>query len=248
MKKVLALLAFASLVCIACNKTPDDKPDGPDTPDGPAEYEAPITIDGDFADWAKLDASKVATATCDPNATKTALKLVKVYADENNIFVYTEFEVGAVDLADCWIPFHFYMNADNSAATGGDSQEFADKDAEWLLETSITAYDPALFKWWGEVGADGWEWTDPSTDHTADDGWGAILPEGSGIGSSAGTLSADGKGAYEIQIIRDMLSGVEFADTFTLGFDIQVDWSSVGILPNKADGELAPKLVVNVVK
>ena len=139
------------------------------------------------------------------------------------------------------------MNADNSASTGGDSQQFSDKDAEWLLETSITSYDPALFKWWGEVGADGWLWMEEG-EHDSSDNWGAIIGEGSGIGMSAGNLNANGKGAYEIQIIRDMLSGVEFADTFTIGFDIQVDWSTVGLLPNAADGELAPKLVINVVK
>ena len=250
MKKVFLLLAAASFMFMACEQknNPDNKPDDGKEQEKPAEYEAPINIDGDFSDWAKLDASKVATATCDPNATKTALKTVKVYADAVNIFAYVEFEVGEIE-ADAWIPFHFYLNADNSDATGGDSQQFADKDAEWLLETSITNYDCALFKWWGEVGGDGWNWTDPSVEHTADDGWGAIIPEGSGIGLSAGSYNpSNGKGTYEIQIIRDMLSGVEFADTFTVGFDIQVDWSTVGMLPNKAEGELAPKLKVNVVK
>ena len=228
-----------------------NNPDNPDNPDNPSEeYEAPITIDGNFADWAKLDASKVASATCDPNATKTALKSVKVYADQYYIFTYAEFDVGPYDDTEgVWIPFHFYINADNSAATGGDSQQFADKDSEWLLETSITAYDPALFKWWGGVGEDGWLWQDPDVEPTADNGWGAVIPEASGVGCSEGSFdAATGKGAYEIQISRDMLPNVEFADTFTLGFDIQVNWSTVGILPNKADGELAPKLVINVVK
>lgn len=250
MKKVLLLLAAASFMFMACEpkNNPDNKPDDGKEQDNPAEYEAPINIDGDFSDWAKLDASKVASTTCDPNATKTALKTVKVYADEVNIFAYVEFEVGEI-AEDAWIPFHFYLNADNSDATGGDSQQFADKDAEWLLETSITDYNPALFKWWGDVGADGWLWQDPNEEPSADNGWGAIIPEGSGIGTSAGSFNpSNGKGTYEIQIIRDMLSGVEFADTFTVGFDIQVDWSTVGMLPNKADGELAPKLKVNVVK
>ena len=213
--------------------------------DDETEYEAPINIDGDFADWAKLDAKYVASATCDPAATKQALKLVKVYADSDNIFVYTEFEVGELDPEDLWVPFHFYLNADNSAATGGDSQQFADKDAEWLLETSITNYDCALFKWWGEVGGDGWDWTDPSVEHDSSDGWGAIKPEGSGIGTSAGTLdTTTGKGKYEIQIQLAMLPDVEFANEFTVGFDIQVNWSTAGILPNAAEGALAPKLKI----
>lgn len=237
--------------------TPDEKGGKKNHGNGgeDSEYEAPITIDGDFADWAKLDASKVATATCTAGAAKDALKLVKVYADSDNIFVYTEFEVGEQDPeADLWIPFHFYMNADNSASTGGDSQQFNDKDAEWMFETSITSYDPGLFKWWGEVGADGWLWTMhdaglQAEEHSADDDWGAVMGEGSGIGSSAGTIDRKtGKGAYEIQIQLAMMPGVTFADTFTIGFDIQVNWSTVGILPNAADGALANKLVVNRVK
>ena len=50
-----------------------------------------------------------------------------------------------------------------------------------------------------------------------------------------------------------MMMGVEFADTFSLGVDIQQKWSSVGVLPNAAVTDenangLAPKLVVNTVK
>ncbi|MBQ6198215.1 MAG: hypothetical protein IJK44_03150 [Bacteroidales bacterium] len=255
MKKVFALMAIAALVCtVSCNK--DDK-GGKNHNNGgeESEYVAPITIDGDFADWAKLDASKIAKAECVAGATKDDLKLVKVYFDSDNIFVYTEFEVGELDAeGDLWIPFHFYLNADNSAATGGDSQQFTDKDAEWMFETSITSYDPGLFKWWGAVGADGWLWTPHDADnslpeHSADDNWGAIMGEGSGIGSSAGTIDRKtGKGAYEIQIQLAMMPGVEFADVFTVGFDIQINWSTTGILPNAADGELAPKLKVTRVK
>ncbi len=254
MKKLFVFIAIASVCLWSCNK--DDKGKNKKVNGGgdETEYVAPITIDGDFADWAKLDASKVATAATVSGAAKDALKLVKVYADSDNIFVYTEFEVGEVDPDDLWIPFHMYLNADNSANTGGDSQQFTDKDAEWLLETSVHNYDCALFKWWGEVGADGWLWTKydaglQAEKHSADDGWGAIMPEGSGIGTSAGTIdTTTGKGKYEIQVQLAMMPGVDFADTFTVGFDIQVDWSTVGILPNAADGELAPKLKVTRVK
>jgi hypothetical protein len=50
-----------------------------------------------------------------------------------------------------------------------------------------------------------------------------------------------------------MLMGVNLADTFTIGFDIQQDWNSVGVLPNTAvtddntNGSV-PMLVVNVAK
>jgi hypothetical protein len=54
--------------------------------------------------------------------------------------------------------------------------------------------------------------------------------------------------------MRAMLEdNVTFADTFTLGFDIQSNWSTVGILPNAACTDdnpngLAPKMKVTVVK
>lgn len=254
MKKVFSFLAIAAMVLTACNKDPKPKPGpGPDDPEGPQEeYVAPITIDGDFADWAKLDASKVATTTCDPAAKYDKLKTVKAYVDEQFIYLYVEFS----PMTDEWIPFHVYMNADNSDKTGGYGDEFAEADAEWLLETSITAYDCALFKWWAEAKTNGWMWTKhdaglQAEEHSADDGWGAVIPEGQGIGTSAGDAS---KGKYEIAIMRAMLEdNVTFADTFTLGFDIQSNWSTVGILPNAACTDdnpngLAPKMKVTVVK
>ena len=254
MKKLFALLAFASLVFVACDPKEDpDKPDdGKDKPGEQTEYVAPINIDGDFSDWAKLDASKVATATTDPNATKTALKVAKVYADEYYIFGYFEFELGPIpgNEADMWLPLHWYLNADGSASTGGYADSFAEGDAEWLLETSVHNYDPALFKWWGEVGGTGWNWSDPNGANDETDYWGAIIPEGQGIGQSAGSVNmADGKGKYEISISRDMMPMVEFADQFTVGFDMSIGWdATLGLLPNAADGALAPKLKVTVNK
>ena len=245
-------MAFASLVLVACDKTPKDDPNKNDPDPEPQEYVAPIEIDGDFADWAKLDASNVSVAKTDPKATKTALKLAKVYADEYYIFAYFEFELGPIpgEEKDLWLPVHFYLNADGSASTGGYADAFAEGDAEWLLETSIHNYDPGLFKWWGEVGGTGWNWSDPNGANDETDAWGAIIPEGNGVGASAGTVSmADGKGKYEVSISRDMMPMVEFADEFTVGFDISIGWdSTLGILPNAADGALAPKLKVKVVK
>ena len=253
MKKVFSLLAIAAMVLVACKKNdkPTPTPVDPDPEDPEEEYVAPITIDGDFADWAKLPAANVASATCNADAKYTVLKTVKAYVDEQYIFLYVEYDPTAYTEEDTWIPFHVYMNADNSAETGGYGDEFAEADAEWLLETSITAYDCALFKWWAEAGTNGWEWTEPGIEHTADDGWGAIIPEGQGIGTSAGSTAT---GKYEIAILRPMIEEtVKFADTFTLGFDIQANWSTVGILPNTAISDdnpngLAPKMKVTVVK
>ena len=94
MKKILTFLAIAAMVFVACNKTPkpqpkpDPKPDDEQTPEEPEEpeYSAPITIDGDFADWAKLDATKVAVAKTDPDSPWDAVNEIRVDADEVYVF------------------------------------------------------------------------------------------------------------------------------------------------------------------
>jgi len=84
-----------------------------------------------------------------------------------------------------------------------------------------------VFKWWGEVGADGWEWTDPSVEHSGDDFWGAIVGEGQlPIGASQLV-----EGKFEIQILRELIPATWDANEFGIGFDIQQNWSSVGVLP-----------------
>ena len=259
MKKFFALAAIFAATMMsftACEKDPQNggeqtDPDacetcGKNPCECEEEYVQAITIDGDFSDWAAVEA---ATATCAADAKYTALKTLKAYADEFYVFLYVEFVED--EIADReWTPFHVYFNADNSDATGGFGDQWTDANAECMLETAIfgsgayTTYDAALFKWWGEVGGTGWSWTDPSVEHSGDDNWGAVLGEGAGISTAAGAGNA-----FEISILKEMMQGVEFADTFSVGVDIQQSWSSVGVLPNAASTDenpngLAPKLVV----
>ena len=202
------------------------------------EYVAPITIDGDFSDWEKVDA---ATATCTANAKYTALKTLKCYADAVYVFVYFEFvDDEIVDRS--YTPFHVYLDADNSAETGGFGDQWTEPASEWNLEGAVfdadafCSYDPGLYPWEGEVGVDGWLWGE------------SILSSGSGIGTGAGAGNK-----YEFSLMREMLMGVEFADTFGIGVDIQQSWSSVGVLPctdisdENAAGK-APLLRVNIAK
>jgi hypothetical protein len=123
MKKILSFLAMTAsilAISVSCSKPNDDE----DEDDGgkKEEYVAPIKVDGDFSDWAKL--SGVAEAKCDPEATKTALKLVKVYADAVYVFVYFEWDkdqishkpessAGAEDNED--VPFHLGWGLESTA-------------------------------------------------------------------------------------------------------------------------------------
>ena len=246
MKKILAIMATAAaiLAVVSCNK--DNKKDK-NKDDEETEYVAPITIDGDFSDWAKLDANKVATAKTDPNATKTALKLVKVYADEVFVFVYLEWDKDQISFEKDveHVPFHMYINGDGLATTGGYADQFTDACSDLLLEGFLfdgngwAGYDPGAYKWIGETNGTGWGW-EPEEDH--------VLAAGSGLCSGAGI-----EGKYEICLVRELYPLGKLADTFSVGFDIQQNWDSVGILPNAAVTDdntsgHAPSLQVTTVK
>ena len=222
MKKIFVLMAIAATVLASCSK---DNKGGkkPGKDDDNTEYVAPIKIDGNFEDWAKLDATKVATATCDPEATKTALKVVKVYADEVYVFVYFEWDKDQISFEKDveHVPFHVYINGDGNAATGGFGDQWSDACTDVMFEGFIYpdgvlgSYEPDIFKWVGATNGTGWEncW----------EGLGAI----SGITEGAGI-----EGKYEFQITRELYPLGKLADNFSIGFDIQQAWDSVGILPN----------------
>lgn len=183
------------------------------------EFVSAIQIDGEFADWAAVTP---VTATCNPDAKWTALTTLKVYTDEMYIHVYFEFsEDEIVDLA--WVPFHVYINADNNTEGCGDDQWIGQGGQDYLLEGPVFAegafcsYDPGFFTYAGaDLATVEWAWT-------------SVLPEGSGVASGAGAGNK-----YEFSIMKEMLPGVELAETFGLGVDIQQSWNSVGVLPNTA--------------
>ncbi len=222
----------------------------------PADVPEIDVTDNSLADWDALPAEYVVSAVCPEDAAMLGLKSVKVYATAMYINILVEPNMD--DITDLeWVPFHVYIDADNSDETGGYGDEFADANTDLLCESAIFcegqpyAYNPAVFKWWGEVGADGWDWTDPSVEHDGSDFWGAIIGEGQlPVGNSQ---YVDGK--FEIQILRELLGTVhEMNDSeFGIGFDIQQNWSSVGILPcgsatdENPNGEMA-KLKVKINK
>ena len=221
--------------------------DGGITPP-PADVPEIDVTDGSLADWEALPKDKVFSCECPEGAALLGLKGVAVYATEMYISILVEPDMEEItDLS--WVPFHVYIDLDNSDLTGGYGDEFADANCDILCETGLWAegepcvYNPGVYRWWGEVGADGWDyWTDPSTTHDASDGWGAIIAEGAlPVGNSE---YVDGK--FEIQLLRELLatvpaSGFTMNDTeFGIGFDIQQNWNSVGILPIEADSEANP--------
>ena len=243
-----ALMCAAALAMIACE--PKNNPENENNEEEEQEYVQIIKVDDNsLADWNNVPAEYLATTTHVEGASMDGLKSVKVYADE--LYINLLVEVNDEVVTDrARTPFHVYINADNNAATGGFGDQWITPDVDVMLETAIFAegaaqYNPAVFKWWGADGESGWLWTDPENPGTADNGWGALVPEGSmPIGVAQ---MVDGK--IEIQLLWELIPANWAGDKFTIGFDIQQEWNSVGILPNAADDEtgsevLAEKLEV----
>ena len=257
MKKFqIAFLCAALVACVACKQTTTEVEDlcevcgeNPCVCEDEKEYVNPISLtDGSLTDWDKLDAKFVATTTHTEGASMDGLKSVKVYADEMYINLLVEVNDDVV-VDRAWTPFHVYINADNDATTGGFGDQWLTADVDVMLETAIFAdgaaqYNPAVFKWWGGNGESGWLWTDPNGVADETNGWGAEVPEGSMPIGNAQMVN----GKIEIQLMWELIPA-KWGDKFTVGFDIQQSWTSVGILPNAADAEdgsevLAEKLEV----
>ena len=196
----------------------------------PAAPAVELTMDGKFDDWAALEKGTYSQTFGDEDATHPALTHCKVYATASKIYVYIEWDTDMVAYESGveHVPFHCYINTDGDASTGGYADQFSDACSDvltegWLYDSAgMGSYDPGIYPWIGEANASGWGWGD------------AILPDGSEFGVGAGV-----EGKYEFALDRATLAGLGFpvADEFSIGFDIQQNWDSVGILPNAAPSE-----------
>ncbi len=208
--------------------------------DVPPTPVASITIDGEFDDWAALEKGTFSQTFGDDEATHPALTHCKVYATAEKVYVYVEWDMEYIEDTS-WVPFHCYINTDGDATTGGYADQFSDACSDILLEGAVYAegeicsYWAGGYPWVGEPNASGWSWA-PDTDN--------IFPE------EAPTEGAGIDGKYEFSIDRKMFAdaGFPFADEFSIGFDIQQNWNSVGVLPNAAPSEDSPAGVVASLK
>ena len=207
MKKFFALAAIFAATMISFTACEEDKPVGP----GPDETPADVCEECG-KNPCECDEEFVCKITCDGDFADWAT-VTPVSATTN-----------ADEIADrAWVPFHVYINQDNNTEGCGDDQWLGQGGQDWLMEGAVLAedafcpYDPGLFKY---IGADlaTVEWA-----------WESVLPEGSGIATGAGSGNK-----YELSIMKEMIPGLDLADTFGLGVDIQQSWNSVGVLPNTA--------------
>ena len=194
-----------------------------------------VVNDNSILDWNYLNAEYVATTECPADATLDALKMAKVYADEEYINILVEYNPQKLRDRD-YTPFWIFMNTDNNDATGGYSDVFLDANADILLEGGIFSdgkpynYNPAVYKWWGEVGGSGWQWVDSDAPIDESDCWGAIICDGE---LPIGNSQIINDKYIEIQLRRKLIP-VETgwnSSKFSIGFVVLKEWDPIGILP-----------------
>lgn len=248
MKKIFAIAAMAAMLIACGDEKPENKPQGGNNNGGgdEIEYVDPITIDGEFADWAALNAADVLVAENVEGSLYPGLKVVKIYSDELYVNIYLESNVDLNDETAMAAAYHVnvLLNADNNQETGGYADIWTDAGVDALLQgwiydgTQYGSYTPGSYAWSGEVGASGWSW---NTDEPL------VAEENSSIATGAGTLAA-----YELKINK-LKVGLPLASPFTMGVGLTKAWGNFGILPNAAqdatDGAenpngLAPMFVV----
>ena len=213
--------------------------------------------DNSVADWDEIPVDNIAKASCPENTSYLGLKRAWVYADATYINILIEYDPEEIPYRSN-VPFHVYFNTDNSDATGGYGDQWTDANSDISLEGHFfvspieddkdpaydplvgdpVEYDPGVYPWIGEVGANGWSWAEEK------------LTAGTFCHSQhiAGNI-------VEIQMVRELIPTLVGWDEneFGVGFDIQQNWNSVGILPIADETEENPtghaaKLQVRIIK
>ena len=194
------------------------------------EYYSPISVtDGTAADWDALPAEYVASATHTEGCSLDGLKSVKVFADEVYINLLVEWNTESItDLTI--VPFHVYWNVDAGAETGGYGDQWLEPyDIDVLMEgffyadNEPVAYEPGMYAYGAAYNTNEWNWSELT---------------------AAGTFCFSqhlGDNKMEIQFLRELIPA-SWGEEFTVGFDIQQNWNSVGVLPNAADDEIGNKV------
>ena len=187
-----------------------------------ANNPGPIIIDGDFSDWDKLDASKIAIAKSDPNSPWDAVTEIRVYANEKDAFFYLEFDDAQIAhlLADKDLAIRLNLNTDGEVLSG--INRFSLDHYDFFIEGRITSeghwssFDGPLYL------ADG-------LDHI-------LQNEGMCSGTGCG-------GKYEFSLSRDAFNTAvissgytPMSDAFQVGIHFysieEANWDELANIPN----------------
>ena len=190
-----------------------------------------IITDGNFADWDKLDASKVAQAVCANGATFTALRKIKACADKDFVYVYLEWDPDRVDFNNYFYNCGICINSDNNTATGG-CDFWRDRCIDILFESDIYPYNYyslSPYRWAGGTNGGGWHWEylDNSSNEYA-------------------TACGD-QTRFEVCIPRVLSDQVgKISDSFSVGVYLTKEWDTYGLLPNTYSTDSTPAATMPV--
>ena len=227
----IALLCFATIL-VACEKkdAADDQNQSGNQSTTPSSYAgSPISVkDKSVADWDALDPSKVAIATIAEKPLWSALRELRVYADEVYINYMLRIDPKQYTSHTSVDAMHIYMNADNNTNTGGFFDSFSDAGADLMFEAGLfddeenpVPYSPTVHKWNGPQGADV-----AVEDRTGD--WSVVWV-------AAGTIKGEsqfiGDSIIEGRLVIDLIPGGFKDKAFGIGFDLQQNWENIGLLP-----------------
>ncbi|MBE6319733.1 MAG: hypothetical protein E7075_02085 [Bacteroidales bacterium] len=213
--------------CEVCGKNPCECPTG---------YVCPISVEDATADdWAKVPEGYLFETKCAEGASWDALKSVKVFADDIYVNLLVEWDPELVSNHES-VPFHVYWNVDGDAETGGYGDQWLEPyNIDVLMEGFFfvgeegsgvgepVAYEPGMFAYGAAYNTNEWNWSELT---------------------AAGTFCFSqhlGDNKMEIQFLRELIPA-SWGEEFTVGFDIQQHWESVGVLPNAADDEIGNKV------
>ena len=225
----VALMCLAAISMVACkDKNPAEGGQG-----GGGDYVEKISVkDKSVADWDALDQTKVAVSNITNEPYWDGLKQLKVYSDGVYINFMLVFDPAQYVSHTPNDALHMYLNVDNSDATGGFFDEFADAAADMMFEGPLfddfgspIPYSPTMNRWIGQEGGlpserIGWE-----------DVW-------EPIGSVKGESQFVGDSIIEGRLVVGLISDKFAKEGFGIGFDLQQNWNSIGLLPQiNAQGE-----------
>ncbi|MBO4249942.1 MAG: hypothetical protein J5884_01675 [Paludibacteraceae bacterium] len=238
----MALMCVATLAFVACGDP--NKPSGGGGGGEEEEFKSKVSVtDNSIDEWASLPAEYVVEAKCPADAAYLGLKSIKVYADQ--LYINVLVEIDDLTITDrSWTPFHLYINTDNSDKTGGYGDQYADANVDVMLEGAVFSdgepceFNPGVSNWYGEVGGTGWEWCPAGAANDESDCWCAKVCAGD---MPVGTSQCV-NGKFEMQIMRELIpteAGWNESE-FGVGFDIQQNWSTAGLLPQVSPTEENP--------
>ncbi|MBO4743518.1 MAG: hypothetical protein J5533_07780 [Bacteroidales bacterium] len=239
MKKFFLLFAAFSFMLVAsCKPNTPDTPDGPDNPDGPEQPEVKptITIDGSFDDWAALPTEKVKVAKNAADGSWEAVKEIRVYANEDCVFYYIEFDKD--DAADL-LGACFDTNEAGKAGDGMPIRLCINTDGEF--ESGYTSYflDGYDFIIEGSLASENGVWGsfDGTLHQRINGSWSELKASGNGICAGAGKDNH-----YEIMLFRDLFNAVtissevpmQMGDNFQTGIRFYTPWwDELSNMPNE---------------